>query len=83
MSMEENICFLLNEYDWKFVFSLKISILLQSNKLGRNYFKEKQLKKQNFHCFYVILLIADAWKAGFFDLINEYEKIFFKNGKRV
>ena len=81
--MEENIRFLLNEYDWKFVFSLKISLLLQSNKLGRNYFKEKQLKKQNFHCFYVILLIADAWKAGFFDLINEYEKIFFKNGKRV
>ena len=81
--MEENIRFLLNEYDWKFVFSLKISLLLQSNKLGRNYFKEKQLKKQTFHCFYVILLIADAWKAGFFDLINEYEKIFFKNGKRI
>ena len=45
---------------------LENSLLLQSNKLGRNYFKEKQLKKQNFHCFYVILLIADAWKAGFF-----------------
>ena len=66
MSMEENIRFLLNEYDWKFVFSLKISLLLQSNKLGRNYFKEKQLKKRNFHCFYVILLIAHAWKAGLF-----------------
>ena len=46
-----NIRFLLNEYDWKFEFSLKISLLLQSNKLGRNYFKEKQLKNEIFIVF--------------------------------
>ena len=49
--MEENIRILLNEYDlinkyaWKFYpileQYLENSLLLQSNKLGQNYFKEK------------------------------------------